>query len=60
MYHARTSHPKVAYRVYRPVIASKRRSQTQWLEGSVVQRFIRARVQRAWAGRVIVYGGTKR
>jgi hypothetical protein len=42
------------------MVASKYRSQSQWLEDPGVQRFIRERVQRARPGRVIVYGSTKR
>ncbi|KAJ5675321.1 P-loop containing nucleoside triphosphate hydrolase protein [Penicillium maclennaniae] len=59
MHRERTSRHNVAYRVYRPVIASRYRSQTQWLEDPGVRYFIHERVQRARPGRVIVYGSTK-
>ncbi|KAJ5300045.1 hypothetical protein N7476_007735 [Penicillium atrosanguineum] len=55
----RTSRHNVAYRVYRPVIASRYRSQTQWLEDPGVRHFIHERVRRARPGRVIVYGSNK-
>jgi superfamily II DNA helicase RecQ len=59
MYRARTSRHNIAYRVYRPMVASTCRSQSQWLEDAGVQQFIRERVRRARPGRVIVYGSTK-
>lgn len=55
----RTSRYNVAYRVYRPVIVSAFRSQTQWMEQPSVEQFIRDRVRRARPGRVIVYGSTR-
>ncbi|MGH3848179.1 MAG: DEAD/DEAH box helicase, partial [Pseudonocardiaceae bacterium] len=55
----RTSRHNVAYRVYRPVVASAFRSQTQWIEQPSVQQFIQDRVRRARPGRVIVYGSTR-
>jgi hypothetical protein len=59
IHRARTSRHNVAYRVYRPVIASAFRSQTQWIEQPSVQRFMRDRVQRTRPGRVIVYGSSR-
>jgi CRISPR/Cas system-associated endonuclease/helicase Cas3 len=32
IYRARTSRHNVAYRIYRPMVRSKHRSQNQWLE----------------------------
>jgi superfamily II DNA or RNA helicase len=58
LYRGRTSRTNIAYRVWRPVLERGMEGPNQWIQMPQVMAFVRQRIQRVPAGRVIVYGST--
>lgn len=55
IYQAQTSHPNVAYQVWRPPIPRVSRGPYQWIKSEAVVAFIWDRIRRAAGGKVIIY-----